>query len=44
MEVDDLIKEMKEVKAANTSLSIEDVLRIFNIQAIINLTNVIQTK
>ncbi len=34
MEVEELIKEMQAVKAAHTSLEVQDVLRIFNIKAL----------
>ena len=36
--IDTLIDEMKSVKAENPTLEISDVLRIFNIQAIQDLT------
>lgn len=36
--IENLIEEMTEVKAAHASLSIPDVLRIFNIQALRDLT------
>ena len=39
MEVETLIEEMKKVKADNPTLEIQDVLRIFNIKAIQELTN-----
>ena len=39
MNVEDLIIEMQEVKAAHSTLSIDQVLQIFNIQALINLSS-----
>ena len=39
MDIEDLITEMKAVKADNTSLSVIEVLKIFEIRAMINLTN-----
>ena len=38
MKVDDLISDMREVKAEHPILEISDVLRIFNIQAMKDLT------
>ena len=38
MEVEDLITEMQEVKAAHSTLSISEVLKIFEIKALIDLT------
>ena len=40
--IDDLILEMQEVKAAHPTLEISDILRIFNIQAMRELTNQIR--
>ena len=42
MKVDDLISEMQAVKAANPTLEIADILRIFHIQAMKDLTNKIE--
>ena len=42
MNIDDLITEMKAVKAANPTLEIQDVLKIFNIQAMRDLTREIR--
>ena len=41
MGIDELIAEMQAVKAANPALEIADVLRIFEIQAIKDLTTII---
>jgi len=38
MTVDDLITEMQVVKAAHPTLSISEVLRVFNIKAMRDLT------
>lgn len=38
MNIDKLIQLMQDVKAEHPSLEITDILRIFNIQAIIDLT------
>jgi len=37
MEIDELISEMQAVKAAHPALEISEVLRLFNIQALLNL-------
>ena len=42
MEIAELIEKMKSVKEANPTLEISDVLRIFNIQAIKELTREIR--
>ncbi len=39
MKIEDLITEMQEVKTAYPTLEIPDVLRIFEIQALQNLTS-----
>ena len=42
MNVEDLITEMQEVKQAYPTLEISDVLRIFNIQVLKDLSNEIR--
>ncbi len=42
MTVEELIAEMQAVKQAHPTLEISDVLRIFNIQALKDLTNKIE--
>ena len=42
MTIETLIAEMQEVKATHPTLEISDVLRIFNIQAINDLTKQIR--
>ena len=37
MEVEDLITEMQAVKAAHSGLALQDILRLFNIKALIEL-------
>lgn len=44
MKVDDLIKEMKAVKAKNTGLEVSDVLKIFEIKAMIDHNNILRRK
>lgn len=39
MNTEDLIVEMQAVKAARPTLELQDILRIFNIQAIKDLTS-----
>ena len=39
MEIDKLIEEMHAVKLAYDTLEIQDILRLFNIQALKELTN-----
>lgn len=43
MTVETLIEEMQAVKAANQGLSLSEILRMFNIQALRDLTNVIRS-
>ena len=38
MEIEDLITEMQAVKAAHPTLELQDILKMFNIQALKNLT------
>ena len=38
MDIEDLIIEMQTVKAAHPTLEIQDILRMFNIHALRNLT------
>ena len=42
MEIEDLITEMQEVKAAHPTLELPDILRLFNIRSLIELTNQIR--
>jgi len=42
MATEDLILEMKAVKAGNPTLTIVEVLQLFNIQAMRDLTNTIK--
>lgn len=42
MTIEELITEMKAVKAANPTLEISEVLQIFNIQALQDLTQQIR--
>lgn len=44
MIVDTLIEEMKAVKADNPTLERSEILRIFNISALQDLTNVLRSK
>lgn len=37
--IEELIKEMQEVKTKYSTLENQDILRLFNIQALRNLTN-----
>ena len=38
MEIEELITEMQAVKAAHPTLELSDILKMFNIQALKNLT------
>ena len=42
MEVETLIEEMQEVKLHHPAMEFQDILRLFNIQALIDLTNQIR--
>ena len=42
MEIEDLITEMQQVKADHPTLELQDILRIFNIKALMDLSNQIR--
>jgi len=42
MEIEELISKMQEVKAEFPNRTIDEILRLFNIQALMNLTNQIK--
>lgn len=42
MKIDDLVQEMKDLKEKEPVLEISDVLRVFNIQTLRDLSNVLR--